>query len=150
MLLDEEYMLQALNLAEKAFSLGEAPIGAIIINENGDIIAEAYNQREELNSPLAHAELLAIEKAACVLNSRRLDSCTMYVTLEPCLMCAGAIMQAQIKRVVFGAYAPKTGALTSVASVYDYNFGFKPMVRGGILESECALLLNKFGYFLRI
>ncbi|MCL2634350.1 MAG: nucleoside deaminase [Oscillospiraceae bacterium] len=150
MLLDEEYMLKALSLAEKALSLGEAPIGAIIVDENGEIIAQAYNRREELNSPIAHAEITAIEKAADFLKNRRLDTCTMYVTLEPCLMCAGAIMQAQLKRIVYGAFAEKTGALASVTNVYDFPFGYKPMVRSGILSDESAALLNLFGDSLRI
>lgn len=149
MLLDEEFMLKALALAEQAYSEGEAPIGAIIVNGDGEVIARGYNQRETLNSPTAHAEIIAIETAAKVLKNRRLDDCTMYVTLEPCLMCAGAIMQARLKRIVYGAFAEKTGALSTVCNVYDCGFGYNPMVRGGILEKECAALMSKFGLYLR-
>jgi tRNA(adenine34) deaminase len=147
--IDEEFMRQALTLAEKAFSLGEAPIGAIIINSDGEIIGTGYNQREKLQSPIAHAEIIAIEEAAKHLQSRRLDGCTMYSTLEPCLMCAGAIMQARLKRIGYGAYAEKTGALSTVANVYEHRFGYNPMIRGGILEPECSELLNRFGCNLR-
>ena len=149
MLIDEELMFKALELAEQAFKLGEAPIGAVITDENNEIISSGYNQRESLNSPIAHAEIIAIEKAAGLLKNRRLDYCTMYVTLEPCLMCAGAIMQARLKRIVYGAYAEKTGALSSVVNAYDCGFGYNPMIRGGILESECAALMNRFGGSLR-
>ena len=150
MLLDEELMLKAIQLAEKAFKLGEAPIGAIITDENNKIIASGYNEREMKFSPTAHAEIIAIEKAAELLQNRRLDYCTMYVTLEPCLMCAGAIMQARLKRVVYGAYAEKTGALSSVANVYEHKFGYSPKVRGGVLENECTALMNRFGDSLRL
>ncbi|MDR0196677.1 MAG: nucleoside deaminase [Oscillospiraceae bacterium] len=149
MLLDEEYMRKALTLAEKAYALGEAPVGAVIIDGSGEIVGDGFNLRETNASPLAHAEIIAIEKAAGLLKNRRLDLCTMYVTLEPCLMCAGAIMQARLKRLVYGAFAAQTGAVTSVAAVYDFPFGYKPMVRGGILESECSALLSKFGEDLR-
>ncbi|MDR0223336.1 MAG: nucleoside deaminase [Oscillospiraceae bacterium] len=149
MLLDEEYMAKALALAEKAYALGEFPVGAVIADDEGAIIGEGYNLREANASPLGHAEITAIEKAAGLLKNRRLDLCTIYVTLEPCLMCAGAIMQARLKRLVYGAYAPKTGAVTSVVGVYDFPFGYKPMVRGGVLETDCSALLSKFGEDLR-
>jgi len=142
---DQQLMQQALSLAERAFELGEAPIGAVIADESGQVIAAAYNEREAKQSPIAHAEIIAIEKAAMVLQSWRLESCTIYVTLEPCLMCAGAIMQARLNRIVYGAYADKTGALSSVVNVYEHRFGYSPKVRGGVLEGECAALLNRFG-----
>jgi tRNA(adenine34) deaminase len=149
MLLDEEFMRKALVLAEKALALGEPPVGAIVVDGNGEIIGAGYNQREAKKSPIAHAEILAIEEAARLSQTWRLDGCTIYVTLEPCLMCAGAIMQARFRRIVYGAFAEKTGALSSVADVYEHKFGYNPMVRGGILESECAALLHRFGGSLR-
>lgn len=142
-------MSKALLLAEKAFSLGEAPVGAVVVNSRGDIIGEGFNQREKSQNPLGHAEIIAIEQAAAYLKNRRLDDCSVYVTLEPCLMCAGAIMLSRLRRLVYGAYAPKTGAVSSVASVYDFPFGYRPMTRGGVLEAECAALLSEFGGELR-
>ncbi|MCL1881611.1 MAG: nucleoside deaminase [Oscillospiraceae bacterium] len=149
MLLDEENMQKALILAEKAYFLGEAPIGAIVVDSDGKMIAEAYNQRESKQSPTAHAEIIAIEKAATFLKTWRLDDCTLYVTLEPCLMCAGAIIQARLKRVVFGAFAEKTGALSSVENVYELGFGYSPRVKSGVLEDRCRALMNRFGNALR-
>lgn len=149
MLLDREFMLKALDLAEQAFALGEAPIGAIITDRNDKIIGTGFNQREKLQSPIAHAEIIAIEKAAEFLKTWRLDDCTIYVTLEPCLMCAGAIMQSRLKRIIYGAFAEKTGALSSVANVYEHRFGYNPMIRGGVFERECAELMSRFGGSLR-
>ncbi|MCL1902860.1 MAG: nucleoside deaminase [Oscillospiraceae bacterium] len=149
MLLDHELMYKAIELAEKAFAIGEAPIGAVIVDENGEIIGSGFNKREKLQSPIAHAEIIAIEKAARFLKTWRLDNCTIYVTLEPCLMCAGAMMQARLKRIVYGAYADKTGALSSVTNVYENGFGYTPMVRSGVLENECAEIMSRFGEGLR-
>jgi tRNA(adenine34) deaminase len=152
---DQEFMRRAIILAEQAHTLNEAPIGAIIVSENGCagepgiIIGQGYNQRESRQSPTAHAEIIAIEEAARFLKTWRLDDCTMYVTLEPCLMCAGAIMQARLKRIVYGAYSEKNGALFTIANVYEHRFGYTPQVRGGILEDECAELLSRFGGSLR-
>jgi tRNA(adenine34) deaminase len=142
-------MSAALALAEHAFSLGEAPVGAVIADSGGEIIGRGFNLRETRRSPTAHAEILAIEEAAAALGSRMLDGCTIYVTLEPCLMCAGAIMQARLSRIVYGAFADKTGALSSVANVYEHRFGYSPRVRSGVLEGECAELMNRFGRDLR-
>ena len=163
MLFDEEMMLRALDLAEKAFALGEVPVGAVITDKHGDVVGTGYNRRESLGSPVlfAHAEVAAIEDAAAYfrresqekntadVKSWILDECTVYVTLEPCLMCAGAIMQARLKRIVYGAFSDKSGALSSVANVYEHKFGYNPMVRGGVLERECAALMNRFGGSLR-
>ena len=149
MQLDNELMQLAIELAETAYQQGEAPIGAVIADKDGKVIATGFNERETRNSPIAHAEIIAIEKATAALGSRRLCDCTIYVTLEPCLMCAGAIMQARLKRIVYGAYADKTGALSSVTNVYENKFGYNPMVRGGICEKECAELMYKFGEGLR-
>jgi tRNA(adenine34) deaminase len=147
--LDQELMHRALALAEHAYSLGEAPIGAIIVTPDNQIIGQGFNLRESRQSPVAHAEIIAIEEAAAKLKTWRLDDCTIYVTLEPCLMCAGAIMQARIARIVYGAYSGKNGAISSVANVYEHRFGYSPKVRGGILEAECAALMNLFGDSLR-
>ena len=144
MLFDEEMMLLAIEEAKKAEALGEVPVGAVIIDENGEIIGRGYNTRETQKRPTGHAELIAIEEAAKVKNSWRLSDCTLYVTLEPCPMCAGAIMSARLKRVVYGAFDENGGALSSVTALYEHNFGYKPLVRSRILEKECALLLTDF------
>ena len=147
---DQYLMRKAIEFAETALRDGEAPVGAIITDKHDKIIGTGYNQRESKQSPIAHAEIIAIEEAAAFLKTWRLDECTIYVTLEPCLMCAGVIMQTRLKRIVYGAFAEKTGALSSVANVYEHNFGYTPMVRSGILEDECASLMNRFGDSLRL
>ncbi len=143
-LTDEEYMEKALALAKKAFELGEIPVGAIVVNKDGEIIAEAYNERETLISPTAHAEILAIERAAKVLKSRRLSDCTLYVTLEPCPMCAGAVINACMKRLVYGAFDEKNGACASVAALFDEKFTHIPRVRSRVLEEKCGKILSDF------
>jgi len=149
---DLELMRVALTLAQEASALGESPVGAIVVDGDGNIIGRGSNEREARQSPTAHAEILAIEAAAKSRGAWKLDDCTLYVTLEPCLMCAGAIMQARLRRIVFGAFADKTGALSagSVANVYELGFGYAPMIRGGVLEGQCAELMNKFGEKLRM
>ena len=149
MTLDEEYMEKALVLAQKAAEHGEVPVGAIVVDENGEIIGEGYNRREELQSPTAHAEIIAIEQAAKRLHNRRLSDCTLYVTLEPCPMCAGAIIIAQIKRLVYGAFDEKNGACASVATLFDEKFTHIPRVRSRILEKRCGDVLSKFFKDLR-
>ena len=123
---------------------GEVPVGAIITH--GDqIIASAHNQREGLHDPTAHAEMIAITQAAEALHSWRLNECTLYVTLEPCPMCAGAILQARIPQVVFGAYDPKAGAVTSLFSLLsDERLNHRAHVVGGVLADECGKLLTDF------
>ena len=143
-LTDEEYMQKALDLAEKAAQLGEIPVGAIIVDKDGKIIAEAFNERETLQSPTAHAEVLAIERAAKVLQNRRLSECTLYVTLEPCPMCAGAVINAQLKRLVYGAFDDKNGACASVATLFDEKFTHIPRVRSRVLEEKCGKILSDF------
>lgn len=143
-LTDEEYMQKALALAEKAAQAGEIPVGAIVVDNNGEIISEAYNEREALQSPTAHAEVLAIERAAKALKNRRLSDCTLYVTLEPCPMCAGAVINAQIKRLVYGAFDEKNGACASVAALFDEKFTHIPRVRSRVLEEKCAKILSGF------
>ena len=149
MTVDEEYMEKALVLAKKAAEHGEVPVGAIVVDENGEIIGEGYNRREELQSPTAHAEIIAIEQAAKRLHNRRLSDCTLYVTLEPCPMCAGAIINAQIKRLVYGAFDEKNGACASVATLFDEKFTHIPRVRSRILEKRCGDVLSKFFKDLR-
>lgn len=144
MLYDEEMMLLAIEEAKKAAELGEVPVGAIIIDESGSIIGKGYNTRESEQRPTGHAEIIAIEEAARHKKSWRLSDCTLYVTLEPCPMCAGAIMNARLKRIVYGAFDEKGGACSSVIELYEHNFGYKPMVRSRILEGECASLLSEF------
>lgn len=144
MTLDEEYMEKALALAEKAASLGEVPVGAIVVDKNGEVIGEGYNRREELQSPSAHAEILAIEQAAKRLHSRRLTDCTLYVTLEPCPMCAGAVMNSGLKRLVYGAFDEKNGACASVVALFDEKFTHVPLVRSRVLEKRCGEVLSAF------
>lgn len=141
---NELYMKKALNLAKKAGEAGEVPIGAVIVYQ-GKIIASAYNKRNQSKDATSHAEILAIKKACKKLGDWRLDGAEMYVTLEPCPMCAGAIVNARIKKVYFGAYERKSGA---VMSNYRILFGgglnHKTDAEGGVLEDECSSLLKKF------
>ena len=149
MTLDEEYMERALLLAQKAAEQGEIPVGALVIDENGEIIGEGYNMRETLRSPTAHAEMIAIEAAAKKLGSRRLSGCTLYVTLEPCPMCAGAVMNAGLKRLVYGAFDEKNGACASVVTLFDEKFTHIPRVRSRVLEQRCGAVLSDFFKALR-
>lgn len=149
MLFDEEMMLKAIELAKKAYEIGEIPIGAIVVDKDGNIIGKGYNRRESDNSPTAHAEILAIEAAAKHLGSWRLNDCTLYVTLEPCPMCAGAIINSRLKRVVYGAFDDKGGACASVVNLFELPFNHKPLVRSRILEKECGELLTEFFNNLR-
>jgi tRNA(adenine34) deaminase len=139
---DFNYMDFALAEAIEAGQAGEIPVGAVIADQNGRIIAAAGNRREHLHSPAAHAEMLAIEQAAQRIGDWRLNGCTLFVTLEPCPMCAGAIAQARIRRLVFGAYDGESGAVWSKFSMYEHIAG--PMFRGGVRQEECAALLSDF------
>ena len=143
-LTDEEYMEKALELAREAASRGEIPVGAVVVDKDGKIIGEGFNRREELQSPTAHAEVLAIEQAAKTLKNRRLLDCTLYVTLEPCPMCAGAVMNAGLKRLVYGAFDDKNGACASVAALFDEKFTHIPMVRSRVLKERCGEILSEF------
>lgn len=143
-LTDEEYMEKALELAQKAASRGEIPVGAVVVDKDGKVIGEGFNRREELQSPTAHAEVLAIEQAAKTLHNRRLSGCTLYVTLEPCPMCAGAVMNAGLKRLVYGAFDDKNGACASVATLFDEKFTHIPMVRSRVLKERCGEILSEF------
>ncbi len=144
MTLDEEYMTKALELAARAFETGECPVGAVVVDPDGKIIGEGYNLREKLQSPTAHAEIIAIEQAAKALGSWRLTGCTLYVTLEPCPMCAGAVMNARLKRLVYGAFDDKNGACSSVVNLFEERFTHIPFVRSRILLEPCGEILTRF------
>lgn len=134
--------LDEAKLAEKA---GEVPIGAVVVSEDGEVLAQAHNLRETLRSPSAHAEHLAIEEASKKLGAWRLKGCTVYVTLEPCVMCAGLMHQARVSRCVFGAYDSKAGALKTLYEVgSDTRLNHNFEVTGGLLEHECARILTQF------
>jgi tRNA(adenine34) deaminase len=137
-------MRLALCEAELAPAHGDAPIGAVVVR-GGEVIARAHNERERRQDPTAHAELLALQQAARVLGSWRVLDCELYVTLEPCAMCAGALVLARIPRVLFGAYDPKAGACGSALDVLgEPRLNHLPHVRGGVLEEECSRLLSSF------
>jgi tRNA(adenine34) deaminase len=140
----EIYMQNALKEAEKAYDAGELPVGAVIVFENR-IIAKGYNQVETLKDPTAHAEIIAITSAASYLSSKALLGCSMYVTLEPCSMCAGAIVLAKIGNLYFGAFDNKSGACGSVLNITNNkSLNHRLSVSGGILDAECAGLLKSF------
>lgn len=145
---DSAWMELALEEAKKAAAMGEVPVGAVVLWE-GKAIAAAHNLRETEKSALAHAELLAIEKACRLLGGWRLHKATLYVTLEPCPMCAGAIINARIARVVYGARDPKAGCLGSVADFTGIPFNHTPEITAGVLEKECGELLRIFFRGLR-
>jgi tRNA(adenine34) deaminase len=138
-------MRDAIAIASSATSTGDVPVGAIVINKDGIVIGKGSNEREANNDPTAHAEIVAIRNAAGRLQNSRLDGCTLIVTLEPCAMCAGAIAQSRISRVIFGAWDEKAGAVGSVWDVLrDPRSIFKVEVTAGVLEKECAALLKDF------
>ena len=136
-------MKEALLEAEKAFLEGEVPVGAVIV-KNGEIIARGHNMREQKNNALSHAETECINNACKKLELWRLDDCEMYVTLEPCPMCAGAIINSRLKTLVFGAFDLKAGCIDSVINLCDYPLGSKPEIYGGIMEDECKKILTEF------
>ena len=146
---DAFYMEQALALARQAAREGEVPVGCVIVRK-GEIVGRGRNRRETDKSALAHAELEAIAQANQALGGWRLWDCTLYVTLEPCPMCAGAILNARIPRVVYGARDEKYGACRSVCSLFDMNFNHHPTVEGGVLEQEAAQLMQDFFSQLRL
>ncbi len=146
---NNDYMELAFREAEKAYESGEIPVGAIIVKD-GTIIGKGYNQREMLKDPTAHAEMIAISSAADSLESWRLEACTLYVTLEPCPMCAGAILNARLSKVVFGAYDNAAGMCGSVDNLCDQNLlNHRATIVGGVLEDKCQGLLNTFFQKLR-
>ena len=141
---DLEFMQQALDLAREAASMDEVPVGALVVSE-GRIIGRGFNQPISRRDPTAHAEVMALRDAATRLGNYRLPGCTLYVTLEPCLMCSGAILHARLARVVFGASDPKTGAAGSVVDVFAQGrLNHHTAVDGGILATECGGLLSSF------
>ncbi len=144
----QQWMSLALELAKAAGEAGEVPVGALVLNARGQLIAEAQNRRERDCDPTAHAEVLALREAGRVLNSWHLDGCTLYVTLEPCPMCAGAIVQARIGLLVYGADDPKTGTIRTVANIPDSHYSFHRLsVLGGMMESACREQLQSwFGH----
>lgn len=146
---DKDYMQQALALAREAAREGEVPVGCVIVRGD-EIVGRGRNRRESGKSALAHAELEAIAQANRNLDGWRLWECTLYVTLEPCPMCAGAIINARIPRVVYGARDEKYGACRSVCSLFDMPFNHHPVVEGGVLEQEAAALMRDFFTQLRI
>ena len=138
------YMKEALKEAEKALQKGDIPVGAIMVRNN-DIIGRGSNNRSLENSPLGHAEIVAMQDASKVLKNWRFDECTLYVTLEPCVMCAGAMVQSRLGTIVYGAKDPKAGAVGSLYNILrDPRMYHRCIVRSGILKEECAELLRKF------
>ena len=141
----DEPMGRALELASQAARDGDVPVGAVVLNAEGEIIGEGHNRRELAHDPTAHAEVLALRAAALAVGSWRLDGCTLVVTLEPCTMCAGALVLARVSRLVFGAWEPKTGAVGSLWDVVrDRRLNHRPEVYSGVLEAECAEVLRSF------
>ena len=144
----EKFMELALEEAAQAAALGEVPIGAVIVKEE-KVIARAHNMREHWLDATAHAEVIAIREACEKLQNWRLSGCTLYVTLEPCPMCAGAIINARIDRLVFGAYDGKAGAVVSVQQMFSLPYNHRPRVTEGLLELPCAAVLQDFFQALR-
>ncbi|MFR0880659.1 MAG: tRNA adenosine(34) deaminase TadA [Oscillospiraceae bacterium] len=147
---DNEYMNAALELAQKAYTLGEVPVGAVVVKKStGEIVGKGYNRRETDKDPLAHAEISAIKQASETLGGWRLIDCDIYVTLEPCPMCCGAIINSRIERVVFGAFDKKSGSAESVVNMFELPFNHKPEIVSGVEEKKCAKILKDFFAELR-
>lgn len=146
---DERFMREAIKQAKKAAKLGEMPVGAVIVR-NGEIISRGYNKRETKKNALLHAEIIAVERACKKLGGWRLPECEIYVTLEPCPMCAGAILNSRIDRVYFGAYDPKSGCAGSRINLMNMNLcNYTVEVVGGVMQEECAGLIKEFFRELR-
>ena len=145
---NEDFMREALKLAYRAAEAGEVPVGAVVVR-NGEIVGRGYNKRESSKNALAHAELIAINDACVRLGGWRLWECDLYVTLEPCPMCTGAIINSRIRRVFYGASDSKAGSLGSLVNLADLEYNHRPEVNSGILENECAEILSEFFKNLR-
>ena len=146
---DEKYMKQAIKLAKKAWKIEEVPIGCVIVHE-GKVIGRGYNRRTTDKNPLAHAELIAIKKASKKIGDWRLEDCTLYVTLEPCQMCSGAIVQARVKKVVVGCMNPKAGCAGSILNLLQVDrFNHQVELETEILEEECSEMMKSFFKELR-
>jgi len=145
---DLDMMALAIEEAKKAGALGEVPIGAVIARK-GEVISTGHNLRETDHNALAHAEILAIDAACKKLGGWRLSGCTLYVTLEPCPMCAGAIINSRIDKVVFGAFDPKAGSLGSLIDLSKVNYNHSPRLSGGVMAEQCSELLSEFFKSLR-
>ena len=139
----EKYMSAALELAREAAAAGEIPVGCVIVKD-GEIIGRGRNRREEERSALAHAEVEAIAEACKALGDWRLEDCALFVTLEPCPMCTGAIINARVGEVVYGAKEENTGSCGSVINLFEENYGHKPRVYGSVLKEECAAVMREF------
>ena len=147
-MMNADCMREALRLAREAFDDGEVPVGAVVVRK-GEIVGTGRNRREKAKNALCHAEIEAINSACTRLGGWRLWECELYVTLEPCPMCAGAIVNARIPQVYFGAYDPKNGCCGSVANILELENGFHPAYEGGIMEEECSAILIEFFKKLR-
>ena len=147
---DEAYMQIAIELERQAYEINEVPVGAIVVKKStGKIIGKGYNRREIDKNPLAHAEIAAIKQAAETLGGWRLLDCDIYVTLEPCPMCCGAIINSRIERVIFGAFDSKSGSVESIINMFDLPFNHKPKIVSGIMQKECSEILSDFFTELR-
>lgn len=146
----DKYMQRALELAREAYNEGEVPVGAVVVKKStGEIVGEGRNMREQAKNALAHAEIMAIDSACKKLGGWRLPDCAMYVTLEPCPMCCGAIINSRIDNVYFGAYDYKSGSAVSVQKMFELPYNYKPEVIGGVMEKECSEMLSAFFKDLR-
>ncbi len=147
---DEYYMREAIALARQAAAEGETPVGAVVVKkDSGEIVGRGRNRRETEKSPLAHAEIIALDEASRALGGWRVLGCELYVTLEPCPMCAGAIINSRIERVIYGAADPKAGSVESVQKMFELGYNHRPEVTPGVLRDECAELLSGFFRELR-
>lgn len=146
----DKYMSRALELAREAFDEGEVPVGAVVVKKaTGEIVGEGRNMREKAKNALAHAEIMAIDEACRTLGGWRLPECAIYVTLEPCPMCCGAIINSRIDNVIFGAYDVKSGSAVSVQKMFELPYNYRPEVTGGVMEEECSAILSDFFRQLR-
>ena len=141
--MEEKYMREAIKEAIKAEEKGEVPVGAVIVHD-GKIISRGHNKREQKKNSLCHAEIIAINKACKKMNNFRLEDCELYITLEPCLMCSGAIIQSRIKKIIYGASDEKYGMAGTVFNAFDLKSNHKVEIESGILKEECSELLTNF------